>query len=127
MKLKESKAKPKKTKTPSRKSSVQKSVQKKKVKNSTLEKVNISDPVPQTLIFETPSKGFRPFEIITPDSSSPADPFLIIRPEVSGNDRGATPSKRVRNIEQEDIWISGIENQTFISKEFDFPSFPIQY
>jgi hypothetical protein len=127
MKLKESKPKAKKPKTPSRRSSVKKSVQKRKPKESTLKTSNLPDPVTQTLVFETPNKGFRPFEAITPDSSPPAEPFLIIRPEVSGLDREETPSKRLRNSEQTDIWISGIENQTFTSKEFDFPSFPIQY
>ena len=127
MKLKESKPKPNKPKTPIRRSSVKKSVTKKKTIEKVVEKVLNLEPVQQHLVFETPNKGFRPFEIVTPQALTKEEPFEIIKPEASLPERNSTPSKRQKTSDHADIWTAGIENQTYVSNEFDFVSFPIQY
>lgn len=108
----------------SRRGSVRKSVKK--------GKVVVEVPVLDTgslkpLVFETPNKGFRPYEAAASDFGSPLESLEGSNSKLKIVEKLSSPSKRFKAHEQPDIWIAGIENVTFCSVEFDFPSFPIQY
>lgn len=127
MKGKESKNKPKKPAKTSRRSSVRKSTKKPKIDKVIVEVPILQDDGVKSLVFETPNKGFRPYEAASSDLDTPLESVQDSGIKFRLSDKITSPGKRNKLSEQPDIWTAGIENVPFISDEFDFPNFPIQY
>lgn len=126
MKGKETKIKAKKPAKTSRRSSIRKSIKKPKLDKVIVEVPILQDDPIKNLVFETPNKGFRPYEAPNSDLGTPLDSVQDSGIKFKLSDKIPSPGKRAKN-EQPDIWTAGIENVPFFSDEFDFPSFPIQY
>ena len=89
--------------------------------------------------FQTPFKGFRPYDLNEPLSISfspkiPSDhPFTIIPSNTELIQKIDEPipietqPKIFQASEPPEIWCKGIENVTYKPTEFDFEGFPIQY
>ena len=89
--------------------------------------------------FETPFKGFRPFDLTESlgisfsQKLSSDDPIMIITSNMDLIQKIDEPipienqPKIFQASEPPEIWCKGIENITYKPTEFDFEGFPIQY
>lgn len=110
----------------------------KKNRKDTIESPIVQEDIDKTEDFETPFKGFRPFDISTPipmpfsSKEINDEPLLFFTPSneiIQKTDEiPLDPQPKILHIgEAPEIWSKGIENITFKSTEFDFEGFPIQY
>ena len=104
----------------------------------------IEIPIPvdikeRTDLFQTPYKGFRPFDLSTPipailplkDKKNDFIQNISLNNEsIQKTDENISTinlSKNLQISEPPGIWCVGIENIEYQSNEFDFECFPIQY